>query len=97
MATGRLRLDTNELIDLGAALRAIGHEFEHANDTSDRAAQAAGGGDLGEAIRTFAHQWDDKRRKMLEDIASLAEAARATGETFEGLDRDLAAALLGER
>lgn len=97
MADGQLRLDTNELIALGRDLRGVADEFHNGNDNSDIAAEAAGGGELGDAIRTFAHQWDDKRRRMVDDIAYLGEAAAAVGETFEALDRDFAATLRGER
>lgn len=94
-----MRVDTGELIEMGAALRVVADEFEHANENSDAVAEAAGGGDLGAAIRDFAHEWDDKRRKMTDDIAGLAESATVTvtGETFARLDREFAAALRGER
>lgn len=97
MGDERLRLNTSELIELGAALRMVAEEFHHANSTSDDLADAAGDPELADALRTVAHEWDDKRRKMLDDIAIVADAARAIGETFEALDRDFAAALLGER
>ena len=93
---GDLVLDTDQLKQLGTDLRLVGEEFKHANNRSDDVADACGDDDLADAIREFAHNWDDKREKMLADIGKLAEAAIATGEAFEQLETDLVASLEGD-
>lgn len=92
-----LRVDTGLLREAGSKLRVVATEFEHANNNSDDAAEAVGHHGLGEAVRSFAHNWDDRRAKMMENIGKLAESAKVTGEAFESLDREFAAALRGER
>lgn len=90
---GDLVLDTDQLRQLGADLRLVAEEFTHANNRSDDVADDVGHDDLADAIREFAHNWDDKREKMVADIGTLAEAAIATGEVFEQLETDLVASL----
>lgn len=91
-----LNIDTTVLREAGSSLRVVATEFEHANARSDTAAEAVGHGDLADRVREFAHNWDDKRGKMLEGIAFLAEAATAVGEHFEDLETELVASLRGE-
>lgn len=93
----RLRVDTALLREAGSALRVVATEFEHANDRSDDAADAVGDPRLAGAVRSFAHNWDDRRAKMTERIAKLADQATATGEAFEEIDREFAAALRGKQ
>lgn len=85
----QLRVDTRLLRETGAQLRVVATEFEHANATSDDAAEAVGHNGMGEAVRSFAHNWDDRRAKMMENISKLAESAKVTGEAFESLDQEL--------
>lgn len=92
-----LSVDTAVLIESGHALRAVASEFEHADDNSEDAADAVGHPDLADRVREFADNWRIRRGEMVQKIATLGEAASTTGETFEQLDRDLAAALRGER
>lgn len=92
----RLRVDTSVLIEAGAALRVVAQEFADANSHSDEVADAIGDPGLAGAVRSFAHNWDDRRAKMLSEIARLAEATSLVGESFSELDRALGAALRGE-
>jgi hypothetical protein len=92
----QLRVDTGLLRETGAKLRFVATEFEHANVRSDDAAEATGHSGLGEAVRSFAHNWDDRRAKMVKNIATLAESASGVGEAFEELDSEFAAALRGQ-
>jgi hypothetical protein len=93
----QLRIDTGVLLDAGRALRVVAEEFAAANDRSDEVAAAVGHHALAGAVRAFAHDWDHRRGKMLEEIAELAEATRGVGQGFEDLDRQLGAAVRGER
>jgi hypothetical protein len=91
-----LRIDTSVLIDAGRALRVVAQEFAAANDHSDEAAAAVGHHAQAGAVRAFAHDWDNRRAKMLEEIAELAAATHGVGQGFEDLDWTLGAALRGE-
>lgn len=91
----QLRVDTHVLIEAGRALRVVATEFAVANDRSDNAAAAVGHHALAGAVRAFAHDWDHRRAKMLEEIAGLAEATHGVGQGFEDLDRQLGAELRG--
>lgn len=90
-----LRVDTGLLRTAGAQLRVVATEFHHANANSDDAAEAIGHRDLADAVRSFAHNWDDRRAKMIEKIDTLATSAAAVGEAFEQVDKEFAAALRG--
>ncbi len=85
----QLKVDTSRLIEAGTALRVVATEFEHADARSDDVADAVGDDELAGKIRDFSDNWDDKRAKMLGDIQTLAESAKATGEAFEAVEQSL--------
>lgn len=93
----RLRVDTTMLRVAGQQLRVVATEFQQANANSDDAADAIGHGGLADAVRSFAHNWDDRRAKMVEKIGTLAKSAVTVGEAFEELDKQFAAALRGDK
>lgn len=93
---GTLRVDTGLLRVAGSQLRVVATEFHHANANSDDAADAVGHRGLADAVRSFAHNWDDRRAKMIERIDTLATAATGVGEAFEQVDKEFAAALRGD-
>ena len=92
-----MRIDTAVLRMAGQQLRVVAEEFQRANANSDDAADVVGHRGLAEAVRSFAHNWDGHRAKMVEKIDTLARSASAVGEAFEELDTQFAAALRGER
>lgn len=81
----------------GEQLRVVATEFHHANANSDDAADAIGHRGLADAVRSFAHNWDDRRAKMVEKIDTLAKSATGVGDAFEQVDTEFAAALRGEK
>lgn len=92
-----LRVDTALLCVAGTQLRTVATEFHQANANSDDAAEAVGHHGLADAVRCFAHNWDDRRAKIVEKIGTLAKAATGVGEAFEKLDNEFAAALQGDK
>ena len=92
----RLKLDTVALRDAGTSLRVVAQEFNDANANSDGVAGAVGHTELAQCVEDFAHGWDDKRAKVVESVAGLAESCVGIGDGFEGLDRDFASALKGQ-
>ena len=92
----RLTLDTVALRDAGTSLRLVAQEFNDANATSDGVAVAVGHAGLAQCVGDFAHGWDDKRAKMVDSIAGLADSCVGISDGFEKLDHDFASALKGE-
>jgi hypothetical protein len=88
-----LRVDLERLREVGTDLGRIGNEFDQANVRSDSLADATGHPGLADAVRSFAHAWDDTRADMLGGIQGMAEAASAIADAFTQTDGDLAAAL----
>lgn len=90
-----LRVSTTELREAGGALRLVSEELLHADARSEDAAAYLGHAGLAAAVHDFAHEWNDRREKMVESITGLAEACTGVDEAFERLDRDLGATLRG--
>ncbi|WP_432457623.1 hypothetical protein [Cellulomonas iranensis] len=94
--SGKLSIDTTVLRDAGSSLRAVAQEFDQANARSSRAAEHVGHAGLAAAVEDFAHGWDGRRAKIVENIAALSDACTGIADGFEDLDTELAAALRGE-
>lgn len=90
-----LNIDTGRVRSVGTGLSRIAREFENANVRSDRVADAVGHDGLADAVRSFAHSWDDTRADMTESIKGLSEATIAVADIFEQADGELAAAMKG--
>jgi uncharacterized protein YukE len=97
MSGDRLRVDTHMLREAGSQLRTVAQEFSNADAESEDVAEAVGHPGLAGKLRDFATKWDGTRKDMLENIASLAKAASATGEAFDEVDQSFADALRGGR
>lgn len=68
-------------------------EFEHANRNSDRAAEDCGHRRLGDRVRDFAHNWDSRRKELVEQLETLDGQLENIREGFVGTDADLATSL----
>ena len=91
-----LKIDTTVLVEAGSNLRVVADEFQHADARSDIIADACADRELASLVREFADNWDDKRKKMLGQIAALADAAQQSGEAFEQLEDEFVASLTGK-
>ena len=56
-----LSFNPADVRDLGSHLSSIAREFRDANTRSDRIAGAVGHSGLEDAVKDFAHEWDDTR------------------------------------
>ena len=92
-----LKMDTVALRAAGTSLRTVAQEFHDANANSSSLGDALGHDGLAGTVRGFATSWDDRRGKMVDAIAVLADACTGIGENFEDLDTQFAAALRGEQ
>ncbi|CAN5488664.1 hypothetical protein BH10ACT4_BH10ACT4_04860 [soil metagenome] len=88
-----LRLNPADVRDLGTHLSSIGQEFRDANTRSDRIAAAVGHPGLEDAVKDFAHEWDDTREAMVDDIDTLSKTSIAIADAFEQTDQQLGKAL----
>jgi L-lactate utilization protein LutB len=91
--TDQLVVDVDLLLDTGDDLTAIVNEFDGADSYADRVAAAVGDDTLAEAIRDFSSEWKNRREKMKESIANLAELTTAVGTQFQDVDKQLATSL----
>jgi hypothetical protein len=87
-----LKIDLDAVRAIGSDLKSLAGEFEGANVRSDALAEAVGHSGLSDAVRSFAHSWDDTREDMLEGIKGLGEAAGVIADVFAQTDADLEAA-----
>lgn len=90
-------IDTEGLRDTGRALRAVALDLDGARAHSVLAARHVGQPVLAAAVEELSSSWDGRRARIVEDIAYLADAATAAGETYDAIDTELAAALRGQR
>ena len=91
----RLKIDTAQLRELGGQLHFVATELQHTESRSDATAEVTGHELVAAALGAFADDWSYRRKKLVEDIASLAEATAGIGEGFERLDTELGATLRG--
>lgn len=91
-----LRINLAALRELGTDLGVIATEFRDANVVSDAIAEATGHEGLRQAVRDFAHGWDDTREDMVADVEALGEVAVAIADVFTDADGELKAALEAE-
>ncbi|HEX5857127.1 MAG TPA: hypothetical protein VFY91_03365 [Microbacterium sp.] len=87
-----LKIDLDAVRAIGSDLQSLAGEFEGANVRSDGLADAVGHAGLADAVRSFAHSWDDTREKMVEGIKGLGEATTVIADVFMQTDADLEAA-----
>jgi len=76
-------------------LARVRREFEHANQNSDDTADAVGHDHLADRVRNFAHNWDNRRRDLLEQIETIEGQLDNLQEQFDVTDRELASGLEG--
>jgi hypothetical protein len=90
-----MQVEVDAIAQLGSDLKAVAAEFEGANTNSDSIAGAVGHHELAEAVRDFAHGWDDKREKMAKAISALGDAATQVAQTWKDFDQQGADTLNG--
>lgn len=75
---------------MGAALRLLGHELEHAERIVKDHASAIGHRDLAHRLDEMQRTWDDRRSDLVADIKAFGDLASKAGEAFRQVDADLA-------
>jgi len=88
-----LKVDTGSVRSVSQDLARITAELDGAAAHSDDVADAVGHDGLAGALRNFAGSWDDRRRKLVEQISHLQASATAIADAFDDTDTELARAL----
>lgn len=88
-----LKLDLSRLHELSHDLDGVVKEFEGADALSDDVADATGDDELSRRVRDFAHNWNDKRAKMTENVKNLRDQITSVSDGFTQVDAGLAKAL----
>ncbi|WP_165984755.1 hypothetical protein [Streptomyces sp. YIM 98790] len=93
MSDHDLSIRYQEVRDLGLGLEIVAGELEASEDIAEDYAEQVSHDDLADALEEFASNWSDKRTELVESIRAVAWMAELAGDTFQGLDRDLADAV----
>lgn len=88
-----LKVDTASVRTVSVHLTTISQELTDAQAHSDSVASAVGHDGLAGALRDFSGSWDDRRRKLVEQVANLRDAATAIANGLDDTDNALARAL----
>ena len=89
-------IDVGALDRLGHDLSTVSQEFVNANTNSDRIASSVGRPRLADAVRNFAHKWDDRRKKIADSADSLSQTAIGVADGWRDLDEAGAESLRGQ-
>jgi uncharacterized phage infection (PIP) family protein YhgE len=88
-----IKLDLDRLKQLNSDLKSVSAEFGGADDFSDTVATATGHDGLHDAVRDFAHKWNEKRPEMQDGVDKLQKKLQAVTDGFTQLDQQLAQAM----
>lgn len=89
-----IAIDTATLADIGSQLKTLHDDFVHSTDITGAYTGDMGSGDVAGAMGDFASDWSTKRDQLASQLDTLAKTATLAAQTWDGLDRDLANALL---
>ena len=89
-----IAINTGTLRDIGGQLGRLRDEFSHSTDITGAASGEMGSGDVAGALSNFASDWSTKRDTLTKSLDSLSTTATAAAEHWDGLDADLAKALV---
>jgi len=89
-------IDVGALDQLGQDLSTVSGEFVDANTKSDSIAGSVGRPRLADAVRNFAHKWDDRRKKIADSADALSQAASGVADGWREFDQAGADSLDGQ-
>lgn len=90
-----MQVEVEAIAKLGEDLIAVATEFDAANAKSNEIADAVGHPELAQAVKDFAHGWDDKREKIAKATRALGDAATQVAKTWKDFDQQGADTLNG--
>ena len=89
-----IAIDTNQLASVADTLGRLKSEFDNANKIVDHYSGFLGSGRMADTLHEFATNWDVHKKDITKDLDNLAGIAGEAAKAWDGLDRDLAKALL---
>lgn len=90
-----IRIDLDHLESLSTGLTKVSSDLDNVEAFSKSVAGVVGDERLASVIRDFADKWNIRRNDLIEQIGVTAAAAQAIHDTFEELDREIAAGITG--
>ncbi|MCX4568481.1 hypothetical protein OOK48_19325 [Streptomyces viridodiastaticus] len=85
-----LTVDFSLLNTSAKQLKAIRKEFKELNEWKDDIQSVVGARELKEAMADFIENWDDNRKRLLDDLENVGKMVEGTRNAFKGLDDELA-------
>ncbi|MEU7393282.1 hypothetical protein [Streptomyces albogriseolus] len=85
-----LTVDSSLLNTSAKQLKAIQKEFKELNEWKDDIQSVVGARELKEAMADFIENWDDNRKRLLDDLENVGKMVEGTRNAFKGLDDELA-------
>jgi len=91
--TDCIKLDMDQLRELGDNLLNIHDAFDKAETDSQATADATGDKKLSDAVSDFADAWKLKRSKMLDNIKNMQAMVQGIADTFDEVNDQLEGSL----
>ncbi|MEV5367948.1 hypothetical protein [Streptomyces albogriseolus] len=85
-----LTVDFSLLNTSAKQLKAIQKEFKELNEWKDDIQSVVGARELKDAMADFIENWDDNRKRLLDDLENVGKMVEGTRNAFKGLDDELA-------
>ncbi|PWI17429.1 hypothetical protein DI272_27165 [Streptomyces sp. Act143] len=85
-----LIVDYDLLNNSATQLSEIKKEFKELGEWKKEITSVVGASELQKAMTDFIDNWDDNRKKLLEDLDSVGKMVEGTRDAFIGLDNELA-------
>ena len=76
-------------------LAQVRREFENANANSDNVAEDVGHPRLGDKVVNFAHNWDHRRKELIEQMETVEKNLDTIEQAFADVDIELSGYLDG--
>lgn len=92
-----LIVNVDLLVESETRLKGIKKELENLDDRKDDMRPYWGSSKIADVMGDFVDNWDDYRKKMLENVDALGGRVKATIDGFTGLEAELAKELRNAR
>lgn len=89
------RLDLDVIKGMGRGLGSIKKAFDGLEDLGGKYEDDFGDGDLADKFGDFADNWKLSRKRLTDEVDTLAQIAKAAAEAYEDIDHQLAEAIRG--
>ncbi|MGP3951635.1 hypothetical protein [Streptomyces sp. 7N604] len=89
----KLRANTGLIEECSRSLKIIHREFKNHSNPADDYGDALGNAELRDVFDEFSDTWKKTRKKLMDEIKTLAEATATAAEKYDEVDRELEKAL----